>query len=57
MKIAQLRDVLEKFARLHAANGAGETSSALRKFSKALQQHDNKTVKSFVKTTRARTSK
>ena len=56
MKIAQLRDVLEAFAHLHAGNGAVDKSEALRRFGSALKPHDKRTVKAFVKTTRAKVS-
>ncbi len=57
MKIAQLRDVLDKFADLYADSGAKSKGKAVASLAAALAQHDKKTVKAFVKSTRERRAK
>lgn len=44
VKTHQLRDVLERFARLYGDAGEMERADALRKFAALFRQHDNKSV-------------
>ena len=57
MNIDQLREVLSKFADLYARNSDPSRSDGLKRLASALEPHDKKTVKSFVKATVDRRTK
>jgi len=61
MTVAQLREVLGRFADLKAGAASGrrppEAAKALRALADGLARHDRKTVKAFVKDMKARRAK